>query len=110
MKKKTYNIVIGTALFMMIAVALPPAEAACGSPILLNTYGENLISNPDWCGGNDVGCYDSVSGPPVSSNIKGVFWALGSGDPAVGVGDDSGSFTGGLGSTDSWKPSSAAAA
>ena len=96
------KIAIGTALLMMVAAALPPAQAACGSPILLDTVGENLISNPDWCGGAGVGCYDSVSGPPVSANVKGVFWALGTGDPVLDVGDDSGGFTGGLGPTDSW--------
>jgi hypothetical protein len=96
------KIAIGTALLMMVAAALPPAEAACGSPILLDTRGENLISNPAWCGGGGVGCYDTQSGPPVSPNIEGVFWSLGTGNPVLGLGDDSGSFSGGLGSGDQW--------
>ena len=66
------------------------------------------MSNPDWAGGGGTetcgtgGCYDSVSGPPVSSSMRGVFWGVGLGNPAIGVGADSGSFTGGFLPTDFW--------
>ncbi len=94
---------------LVATLGVDQVAAGCpGSQLLDATY-SYLVSNPNWggtAGGNGTcggyGCYDSQSGPPVSSSMKGVFWALGSGNPLVGVGNDSGLFTGGFASTDFW--------
>ena len=70
-----------------------PVSAACVPPyrILTTTPGSQdvplLVSNPDWCG--EFGCYGT---PPVSADLNGVFWSLGTGHPQVGLGDDSGAW------------------
>ena len=102
MNKTQDRIAMATVLIVLAAFVPRPAGAACGSPILLDTLGEALVSNPDWCATGGAGCYDFQSGPPVSPAITGVFWALGTGDPVVGAGDDNGAFSGGLQPGDSW--------
>jgi hypothetical protein len=99
-----------TALVIAATLAPGTVDAGCpGSQFIDATY-SYLVSNPNWggsaggtgtCGGG-LGCYDSVSGPPVSSTMRGVFWALGTGNPVAGVGNDSGTFTGGFLPTDFW--------
>ena len=98
---------INRVIFLALVVAscfliasVEQVEAACATPRLLDTEGAFLVSNPDWQGGGGTrtcywiyGCYASESGPPVSSDLFGVFWAMGTGDPAIGVGDDNGDWT-----------------
>ncbi len=99
-----------------LAAALGPGtvQAGCpGSQLLDATY-SYLVSNPDWggaggdgrCGNN--GCYQSDSDAPVSPTFRGVFWSLGTGNPVVGVGNDSGIFSGGFLPTDFWIKQSSA--
>jgi hypothetical protein len=98
-----------TALVIAATFAPGTVDAGCPGSQLLDATFQYLVSNPNWggnsggdgrCGQN--GCYDTVSGPPVSSTMRGVFWALGSGDPAIGVGNDSGIFSGGFTASDFW--------
>jgi hypothetical protein len=84
-----------------------PTTASCVVPHRIDTGtiagqygGPYLVSNPDWrgAGGDEscafgLGCYDTESGPPISSDLFGLFWSLGTGDPQVGVGDDNGAWT-----------------
>jgi len=93
---------------LLIATMVPRrAMASCVAPHRIDTGaiagqqgGPYLVSNPDWRGaGGDqscafgYGCYDTEAGPPISADLFGVFWALGTGDPVVGVGDDNGAWT-----------------
>jgi hypothetical protein len=97
------------AAALVAALGTDRIAAGCpGSQILDATF-NYLVSNPNWggiAGGNGscgtYGCYESQSGPPVSPGMRGVFWALGSGNPIVGLGNDSGIFTGGFTANDFW--------
>jgi hypothetical protein len=107
---------VGFTVAMAIAIALAPAlEAGCPGAQGIDMQHSYVVTNPDWAGGGGtgtcppygIGCYDSDSGPPVSQTITGVFWSLGqtgqgTGNPVVGLGDDSGEFTGGFGPNDDW--------
>ena len=91
-------LVLFVVLSLLVAGA-HEAEAACATPRLLETNGAYLVSNPDWHGaGGDRtctyvwGCYASESDPPIGSDLLGVFWSMGAGDPAIGAGDDNGDW------------------
>jgi len=91
------------------AAASTTVNAGCPGSRLIDATFHYLVSNPDWGGtaGGDgscgyLGCYDFQSGPPVSSSMRGVFWALGSGNPVIGLGNDNGNFRGGFGPGDFW--------
>lgn len=101
--KRITKIAIGAAAVMLIAASLQPALARCATPRLVDTLGAYMVSNPSWgaaASGGDgsctlgygYGCYASQSGPPVSSNLDGVFWAMGAGDPIYQLGVDNGSW------------------
>ena len=99
------SLLIGVAL--LVATIPRPANASCVEPYRIDTGtvagqqgGPYLVSNPEWRGaGGDqsctfgYGCYDTECGPPISPDLFGLFWALGSGDPIVGIGDDNGAWT-----------------
>ena len=87
--------IIGTLL--LIAAAVQPVLASCGSATLLGTndQGEKsfiwneTIFTPSYYAG--YAQFDT--NPPWSANFSGQWWALGSGDPAPGAGDDSNIWT-----------------
>jgi hypothetical protein len=94
-------------LVLLVGFAIPrPAEASCAEPYRIDTGaiagqagGPYLVSNPDWGGAGGTGsctyaggCLDSESDPPISADFFGVFWALGTGHPVVGAGDDNGAW------------------
>jgi hypothetical protein len=109
MKKTLSKVAIAAVAGLVVAAVGMPANAGCPGSQLLDATFHYVVSNPNWggqaggdgrCGSN--GCYDSVSGPPVSPALRAVFWAVGSGNPAIGLGNDSGIFSGGFQATDFW--------
>lgn len=109
MKTTLSKVAIVAVAGLVVAAVGVPANAGCPGSQLLDATFQYMVSNPNWggtAGGNgscgSAGCYASESGPPVSPAMRGVFWALGSGNPATGVGNDSGIFTGGFLATDFW--------
>ena len=88
----------GTLVILAVVCTAHSVRAACVSSHQLLTQDSYLVSNPDWGGaGGDgscpyAGCYDFESGPPVSPDLLEVFWALGTGDPRIGYGDDNGDW------------------
>ncbi len=99
---------LATTAAVALAVPFAPAWASCPGNVLLDATQTYLVSNPDWGGaGSDggcgsFGCYAYQSDAPVGPTIRGVFWQLGAGNPIVGQGNDSGAFSGGLATGDSW--------
>lgn len=101
--KQTKRIVMAVAVAaLLLAVGGQLANAACppGETRTFDFRGVYLVSNPNWAGAGGtnacapyLGCYDSVSGPPISDNIDGFFWGQG-GQPneAVLTGIDSGTW------------------
>jgi hypothetical protein len=93
---------------MLAMLGSPAADAGCPGSQLLDATFSYLVSNPNWggVGGTETcgqfGCYATDSDPPVSADMKGVYWHLGHGDPALGVGSDSGLFAGGFGPNEYW--------
>ena len=114
MKTSWKKISIATVVGLLVAVVGAPVKAGCPGSQLLDATFQYLVSNPNWggaggsatCGGGPplagFGCYASESGPPVSSAMKGVYWAVGSGNPAIGLGNDNGNFRGGFAAGDFW--------
>ncbi len=95
------RVLLSTAAAVALAASFAPARAGCPGNALLDATQSYLVSNPDWgCG--SFGCYASQSDAPVGPTIRGVFWQLGAGNPVVGQGNDSGTFTGGFGPPDPW--------
>lgn len=96
------RIAIAAVVALFLAAALTPAQAACGAPSQISTVtadGTSFIWNgavftPNYyygAPGYAPGMYPG--NPPVTSAFEGVFWSVGTGDPAIGSGDDSGAFT-----------------
>jgi hypothetical protein len=85
---------------LVLAAALTPAQAACGGNPVIQTftgpYGTSFI----WVGGVFNPGYYPYYPPfgnyytkPWTPAFEATFWALGTGNPAIGPGDDAGSFT-----------------
>lgn len=89
-----------TKLFVALAavamvVAMQPAEAACGNAYLIGAGGKKIVSNPSPCADLGGYCYSGVAYPgdaQISPAFDAVFWSMTTGNPALGVGDDSGAF------------------
>jgi hypothetical protein len=102
--KSSSGIVI-VALIAIFASAISPAGAACGgNPEIATDDGTNRsfiwTQNyfvPYYFGAGYPPWMMNPGNPPVSPEFSGVFWALGTGDPATGLGDDNGTF-----SQDNW--------
>jgi hypothetical protein len=106
MKKTLSKVAIAAVAGLVVAAVGMPANAGCPGSQFLDMTFNPIVSNPTWGGtrGGDgscaaPGCYGQS---PVSSAVRGVFWAVGSGNPTVGLGNDSGIFSGGLLATDFW--------
>ena len=82
----------------LVAGALP-AEARCKQPALISTFESPTIYSYIYTPG-----IDPVPGVASSMTFGAVghFWALGFGDPVVGIGLDSGSFPAVDGATGGW--------
>ncbi|MCP3980573.1 MAG: hypothetical protein GY716_14820 [bacterium] len=87
-----------TGLIVSLAIVslVQPAAASCGSGVgrfgswaVGPDYGYSNVVNPGVC---SYYPYNYCFYTPVSPTIKGSFWALGFGDPAVGAGVDNGSW------------------
>jgi hypothetical protein len=100
MRTTSKKVMIAAAVALVAVALAVPAKAACPIGQGLDTTAASVVSNPDFCGG--YGCYEGAGGPLVSPNFKGVFWGLGAANPQVGLGSDSGLFTGGFTPTDQW--------
>jgi hypothetical protein len=92
---KTFALAVLVAL--VVTAALTPVQAKCTSSRLIQTNtadGQTRVYNPATF---DVVCLAgyapySYYQSPVSPAFEGIFWALGTGDVALGLGDDSGSY------------------
>ena len=96
------RIAIVAVLALFLAAAFTPAQAACGAALLIattdSTTGAKTFVNtaipgwsPNYCfgiPGYAPSMYPGV--PPVTPAFDGVFWAFGTGNPAIGLGDDNG--------------------
>jgi hypothetical protein len=107
MKTTWRKVSIAVALGVLVAAVGAPAQAGCPGSQLLDATFQYMRSNPNWCG--EFGCYenDLTDGAtwddaPVTPNMKGVYWHVGNGNPAIGLGNDSGLFAGGFGPNEFW--------
>ena len=88
MKKMTKLLALGGVA--MVAASLMPTQAICASSRLIANEFQYIYTG-------DVGCptgypCQTFNGNSVSPNFKGTFWVVTAGDPAAGVGSDSGTF------------------
>ncbi|MCP3980480.1 MAG: hypothetical protein GY716_14355 [bacterium] len=85
------------AVCLMLISLSAPVWAACGGFATITTLPESSGRSYIWTQGYFTPTYAyppyvyDVT-PPITPKIEGVFWRIGEGDPAIGVGDDSGSF------------------
>jgi hypothetical protein len=87
------------ALIALVATAaLTPVEAACGGPRVITTkttaqaswvWNPGAFGTPACAVGKPPYGYNAT---PVSPEFEGMCWALGTGNPVVGLGDDVGTF------------------
>lgn len=101
---KTFALAV--LILLVVTAALTPVQAKCTSSRLITTNsvdGRTFIWNPTIfhppCGAgfNPYSYYEH----PVSELFEGIFWGLGSGDPALILGDDSGTYAAD-GTNDTW--------
>lgn len=97
------RIVISAIVVLLIAALSSTAMAACsGNQIIASKNGR---SSYIWTEDIFVPAYYGAGYPPmmiygvppVTSEFSGMFWAMGTGDPALYLGDDNGTFT-----SDNW--------
>jgi hypothetical protein len=89
---------LAVAAILVAATASIPAHAACGGNPLIQTVSGPNGTSFIWNSGTFVpGYYPGL--PPYSTttpwttSFEATFWALGTGDPAIGPGDDAGIWT-----------------
>ena len=98
------RIAIAAVLALFVAAAVTPALAACGSAAVIGTTDQAGNKTFVWNGGvftpNYYSGYPGYApamypggNPPVTAAFSSVFWAMGTGNPVVGAGDDNGGFT-----------------
>lgn len=97
--KSMNKLAIGAAVALLsVAAGFQPAQAACPAPgAIIEFGGAYLVANPGWCatGGAGLhagGCYSDESGPPISPNFDGFFWAQTGSNEASLLGADNGTF------------------
>lgn len=77
------------AVAMLGMAALQPAMAACGSPRTFSSIASATAYSYIYTPG-----YPFPNGRSTSDNVEGLFWSFSGGDPALGVGNDSGLLDG----------------
>ena len=88
MKKMTKLLALGGVA--MVAATLMPSQAICTAARLISNDFQYIYTG-------DVGCptgypCQTFGGNAVSPNFKGSFWVVTDGNPASGLGQDSGTF------------------
>ena len=88
--------IIGTLL--LLAAVVQPVFASCGSATLLGTKADANNASFIWNENTFVPSYYAgyapfSTNPPWTANFSGLWWAVGTGDPAPGAGDDSNVWT-----------------
>ncbi len=90
--KITKTLTALAALALVAIVAAPGANAVCALPYNLTSFPSldaySYIYTPGICDGG----YPCPNGSSMTPGARGVFWSLGSGDPAVGLGNDNGAL------------------
>ena len=88
------TVIVGTLL--LLALAVQPVMAACGNAAILGSAAADRKSYV-WTEGvfspQYYAPYVFDYTPPWTANFAGQWWALGTGDPAPGAGDDSNTWT-----------------
>jgi hypothetical protein len=104
MKKIMTKIGLGAALLLLVGAAVQPVQAACTFPGILSTTldaatdASQIMTDSFYANSNPSpygypGSFYSYTGPPIDTgSLTAVWWALGTGDPAIGAGDDNGSW------------------
>lgn len=78
------RIIVASVAALLIALFAAPTLAVCGNARLFNAY-YSPVRTPGY-----TPTYGTSSS--VSTDMVGSFWALGSGDPVIGDGNDNGTF------------------
>jgi hypothetical protein len=83
---------------LLLAAAVQPVLASCGSATILGTASSATSKSFIWTEGQFAPQYYPGYAPfayttPWTSNFAGQWWAVGTGDPAPGAGDDSNTWT-----------------
>ena len=95
------RIAIAAVLALFVAAAVTPAQAACGSAALVSTTdatgNKSFIWNEGvfeatYCNGYPGYAPAGYYSPPVTAAFTADFWALGTGNPTLGAGDDNGAW------------------
>lgn len=92
------RITIAVAAVLLIAAAAQPVMANCGTAAIVGTAGAGGNSFIWTQGYMSPVCFSAAyppfqnGQPPVTPNLEGQFWRLGTGDVAIGMGDDNGTF------------------
>lgn len=94
------RVLIAVVAVAVVASVLPQAYAVCGAAGVLSTNSGGVRSwswNPGMPGWNAPNYYTgyapyTFTGPPLSAGAEGLFWRLGTGNTALGAGDDSGTW------------------
>jgi hypothetical protein len=104
---KTMTKVLTVAGALVLALSLTaPVQATCGNPSVIQTIDAagqwSFITNPqfrespEYYGTDAYGpliiSYDYIDDAPLSPAANISFWRLGTGDTAIGLGDDNGAF------------------
>ena len=102
MNKMKTRIVLGAAVLLLVTAAAQPARAACSAPTVLGTVEgigveSQIMTDAFYATAGPSPYYPgqwySYAGPPVDTgSLVGVWWGLGTGNPASGAGDDNGTF------------------
>jgi hypothetical protein len=90
--RSSRRIAITAVAALIMITSLTPIEAACGSNPLIRTRTgpgteASFILGSSWAHSYYAGYPAFGSMPPISPNADATFWALGTGDPAIGPGD-----------------------
>ena len=104
MRNSMTKIGLGTAaLLLLLAVASQPVQAACAFPGILATTesasAASQIMTADFYAASApspygyAGAFYAYNIPPFdAASLEGSWWAIGTGNPAFGAGDDNGTF------------------
>lgn len=85
--RKTNGILAVAALAVAFLAIGQPAHAFCGAPVLMQSNAQ-IAANPAWVAGSPY----MAEIDPISPKFRGFFWALGSGNVAIGTGNDNGAY------------------